>query len=282
MSIFKIDTITEKTQPFQNIQSAIVSQVQPKPGVDPEHKVRMSFRDLKTIDGRKLPNVEMLIDPQSVQVSKRVIQRKVQTKGGWVVQFWGHDITQISVNTISGNYEPTYGLALNLPINARSGRDLSEWGNGLLARWSKGGGPLKVFEKIKEWVFARRHDYNKPWKGNPLITMVWEDSLYSGYFTDFNYNINSTQPFNIAYSFTFMVLSRRDMGVGDVFGATDLKKFVSDPLGTVLQKTKQLTSVGLSYARKKTVELINNNPVGNKINEKMDVVDELPNKLTLW
>lgn len=279
MAIFNIDKKIEQLP--ATITGAIKSELQIKAGPFPEEKTRMIFRSLKTVEGRSLPEVELLIDPQSIQVAKNVIQNKTLTKGGWVVQFWGHDITQINVSAITGNFQPLYGAEATIP-SSLSKRDLSDWGSSLIDRWSKGGGPLKVFEKIKEYVYMQRYSYDEPWKGNPIIDLVWENYVYSGYFTNFNYNLASNQPFNINYSFTFMALKRKDMSLSDAFGTTDIKKFVSDPLGTVRNKTKQLTSVGLSWAKKETTKLINSNQITSKINSTLDLIDDLPNKITLW
>ena len=280
MAIFNINKdllgsdVTVIEQSFENTFKA-------KVGPQPENITRMTFRNLVNTDGTKYPDVELLIDPNAITINKNVMNNKTLTKGGWVVQFWGHDFTSIGVSANTGNFQPLYGVPFTIP-RTRDKKDLSEWGPQLIARWSKGGGPLKVFEKLKQYVYMNRFDFKEPYKGNPIINLYWEDYVYEGYFTNFTYNLTASDPFQIAYNFNFMAIKRRDMSAADLFGSTDIKGLISNPQAFLASKTKQITSVGASWVKKEATKLINSTEIGQKINSVFDIVDDLPDKMTLW
>ena len=173
-------------------------------------RTRMYFTQLKAVETRhsdttleseseayRLPDVELYIDPQNISVRKKVIQRKQLTKGGWVIQFWGHDLTTVSVRGVSGYYGMTKGLA---PSNiAGVVKSLTSGENHKV-------GALKVFEYLKENVYMRRFDKRIPFKGLPVIGLVYDKVLYRGYFEQFNYSLSATAPFMITYNFNFTII----------------------------------------------------------------------------
>lgn len=282
MAIFAIDKAIEgiATSAEHVIQAGILSRFTFQAPQAPENKVRMTFRNLQTTDGSSLPEVEMYIDPQSIQVAKRVLQQKRLTKGGFVIQFWGHDLTTLTVNAVTGNFQPLYGVQTQLPPSLNK-KAMESWFNQVKERWMKGGGPLKIFEKIKDWVYQKRFSQTKIYDGNPMIELAWEDFIYDGYFTDFRYNVQSTQPFNISFNFTFIILRRRDISLEDVFGSIDPIKLLGDPVGTLTNKAKQATDVLVSKGKKEIAKLADKIPyVGETLKNFVDA--DLPDKMTLW
>jgi hypothetical protein len=247
----------------------------------PEKKVRMSFRNLQSLNGSPFPNVEMYIDPQQLSVRKKVMTNKRLTKGGWVTQFWGHDLTVMQVKSTTGNFQPMYGVQLQLPPDLGN-KSIESWFNQVRERWVKGGGPLKIFEKIKTWVFQNRFDPEKPSEGLPLIELAWEGSFYEGYFTAFDYNMNSTQPFNINYNFSFIVIRKKDTSLKDIFGSITPQKLLGDPVGTISNTLKQTTDVAISAGKKELNKLSVNLPLVGEVGAKDLGLDDLPDKITLW
>ncbi len=279
MGMFAIDKVANAVGNV--VQSSIFSEFTfQAPQVPENRKSRMTFRNLYTVNGEKLPDVELYIDPNSITVNKSVIANKKLTKGGFAVQFWGHDLTTINVNCVTGNFQPLYGIGVQIPPSL-SGAAFTSWFNQVRERWVKGGGPLKVFEKLKEWGYHQRYSTNEPWKGKPVIEVFWEDSLYEGFFTKFNYTLGSESPFNISFNFDFTILNRRDMSFEDLIGTLSIKKLIGDPLGTLQEKVKQTTALVVSKAAKEVSKLASEIPlVGDFISK--EIVDTLPNKITLW
>jgi len=155
---------------------------------------------------QSMPDVEVYIDPQSVKVSKKVLFNKKQTKGGWVLQFWGHDLTTLSVNMKSGFYGYTKGQnILTMSYDALKPFDLKgNWGKQQLGAVAVD--PLKVFQKLKNNAYTKRFDESYPSTGFPLITLVYEGTPYTGFFNNFDYDISADNPFNINFSFNFTIV----------------------------------------------------------------------------
>ncbi|MDD5006645.1 MAG: hypothetical protein PHS33_09130 [Candidatus Omnitrophica bacterium] len=165
---------------------------------------------------RSLPDVEVYVDPQNIKVSKKIIANRKQTKGGWMLQFWGHDLTTISMSMKTGWFGFTKGqnLLTMMPDFVAgflpTGTAISNIGGPGGGQISSGNGiykdPLKIFEKIKNNVYNKRFDNSTPFIGFPLITLVYEGTPYTGFFNNFDYEITAEGPFNINFSFSFVVI----------------------------------------------------------------------------
>jgi hypothetical protein len=125
-----------------------------------------------------IPMFTLLVNPQSINVTKNVIQQKILTRGGFVVQFWGHDLETISIKTYSGYY-----------------------GNNPLV--------LKWFEYFKNKVYGNRFSHTEPFKGNPLVYILYSEQVLQGYFNNFNYSLSADRPYVIDFEFTFTVVKAR-------------------------------------------------------------------------
>jgi hypothetical protein len=121
------------------------------------------------------PVISLWINPQSITVSKNILLNKQITKGGFVVQFWGHDLETISVKAETGYF----GLS-KIPLNA--------------------------FELFKNYCYQGRYHPTRPLKSLPITTMLYENQALRGYFNNFNYNIVQSRPYIIQYDFTFTVV----------------------------------------------------------------------------
>jgi hypothetical protein len=123
----------------------------------------------------KNPVISLWINPQTITVSKNVLLNKQVTKGGFVVQFWGHDLETVNVKGETGYF----GLS-KLPLNA--------------------------FNLFKDYCYQGRYNSRKPFKSIPIMTMLYENQALRGYFNNFNYSIVQNRPYIITYDFTFTVV----------------------------------------------------------------------------
>jgi len=283
MATFAIDKKINERFPETLIRQGIFSSFQYQaPQVPENKKSRMIFTDLVSFnESETYPDVELYLDPKTIQVSKPVIQRQQLTKGGFVIQFWGHQLTKISVNAATGNFQPLYGTQFVLPSFATA-KATESWFNQVKERWMKGGGPLKIFSKFKEWAFQNRFNLDKPYEGRPIIKLIWEDYVYKGFFSNFNYNLDSSIPFNINFTFEFIILKREDWRYKDTGGTIPTHKLIGDPINTISNKVKQETAVVVSYGKKQLKKLGDKSKTINKILENSGILEDVPDKITLW
>lgn len=120
------------------------------------------------------PVISLLVNPQNVNVDKKIIFNKIQTKGGFVVQFWGHDLPTISVKSQTGYFA----------INKEA---------------------LRAFQLLKRHVYEKRFSTRQSFKGMPIVTMIWNSEVFEGFFNDFKYSLDATKPYIINYDFVFTV-----------------------------------------------------------------------------
>lgn len=215
-------TSSSNAQEYANAKLEEITGIQ-NSGLFGRKSARMYFTDLarpkysfnatkmtSDVTKRIMPDVEVYVDPQTVKVSKKIIYNKKQTKGGWVLQFWGHDLTTITMNMQSGYYGYQKGqniLTMLGDIVSKTTSTGIDMGNRFIESLSKGTvDPLKVFQKIKNNVYNRRFDPASPFVGFPLITLVYENTPYTGFFNNFDYELSAQNPFNINFSFSFTVI----------------------------------------------------------------------------
>ena len=120
------------------------------------------------------PLVSLMVNPQNIAVDKRIIYNKTQTKGGFVVQFWGHDLSNITVKSQTGSF------ALNK-------------------------GALRAFDVLKRHVYEKRFSSKQSFKGMPIVSMIWDKQIFEGFFQNFNYNFDASKPYIIHYDFVFTI-----------------------------------------------------------------------------
>ena len=120
------------------------------------------------------PVVQLYLNPKSISVRKKVLFDKKQTRGGFAVQFWGHDLEGIDVKAATAYFQ------------------LSK-------------APLQAFELLKTQTYQNRFDAVQTFRGNPIISMLYESQVLNGYFESFDYTMTSEQPYQFDYSFQFTV-----------------------------------------------------------------------------
>ena len=120
------------------------------------------------------PIVSLWVNPQTIRVNKQVLANKQLTKGGFVIQFWGHDLESIQVSAETGYF----GVSNK---------------------------PLHAFELFKDYCYQKRFHSTNTFKGFPIISMLWSGQVMKGYFQNLNYQIVQQRPYMITYDFTFIV-----------------------------------------------------------------------------
>jgi hypothetical protein len=248
------------------------------PGLFKPKTKRMLFTSLKATevtatDGSleervySLPDIEMYIDPTNINVKKKVLSQKILTKGGWVLQFWGHDLTMLTVRATSGYYGVTKG---SKPF-AFTGEAIKTNMRQTLYK-----DPLKVFEKIKENAYNRRFDGDLPYRGKPVITLIYEGISYRGYFDSFDYSLNSETPHIIQYGFNFNIIPSdpyiQQISKEDIPGIA--AETFTNPSGTI----SKFSTAAISAGEKKAQDGIND--LTKKIGIQ-DYVDLTPSRVVL-
>lgn len=159
---------------------------------------QQSFQNLNFILGQvRNPVVQLYMNPSSIKINKKVLLDKKQTRGGFVVQFWGHDLEEIQVTAATAYFE------------------LSKE-------------PLAAFELLKRQVYQGRFSDTQPFRGSPIISMLFESQVLNGYFNDFNWTVTAKQPFQFEYDFRFTVTQNLSFSVGN-----NLTNAVSDVVNAV-------------------------------------------------
>jgi hypothetical protein len=152
-----------------------------------------SFQSIDFLIGQvRNPVVQLFLNPETINVNKHILLDKKQTRGGFVIQFWGHDLQEIEVKAATAYFE----------ISKE---------------------PLAAFELLKRQCFQGRFHPTQPFRGVPIIAMLFESQVLKGYFTDFSYTLTSAQPFQFTYNFRFVVTENVSFVVGN-----NLTSLVSD------------------------------------------------------
>jgi hypothetical protein len=125
----------------------------------------------------KNPIISLFVNPQSITVNKNVLLNKQVTEGGFVVQFWGHDLETIAVKAETGYF----GLS-KVPLNA--------------------------FNLFKDYCYQGRYNERKPFKAIPILTMLYESQALRGYFNNLTYTVVQQRPYILTFDFTFTVVER--------------------------------------------------------------------------
>ncbi len=222
----------------------------PNDGLFDRKRQRLLFTDLKSIESPDsgsltskasqqymYPDVEVYVDPQRIRVNKNVIVNKTLTKGGWITQFWGLDLPVISVNALSGYFgltkgrSPLVSAAIDVGNTVSNIRKSSSVGDFFKNQKPTTADPLKVFEKLKTYAFDNRFDGNLPFQGSPIIKMIYDNIVYKGYFSNFDYSLSADKPFVIDYNFQFVVITPPDKFSG--LKNLSLAKITSSPMDTI-------------------------------------------------
>lgn len=172
-----------------------------------EYDVVQGGRDTSDSEtGSKLLTFTFKVNPSHIGVQKRKLFTKLRTKGGFVFQHWGPNITEISVAGTTGNIRPQLfrteskkvaeiggkDITLNIPVPPSA--QFADRDNSPL---------LDVFRRLEE-VYNQDQDEGAV-RNFRVLALEYRKRLYVGFLTDFFYEERAERPFQFYYKFTFFV-----------------------------------------------------------------------------
>jgi hypothetical protein len=155
--------------------------------------------------------LELYINPESLTKSYTQIVSKIQTRGGFVVQHWGEQLTSIEASGKSGAFfvsqqdESSFRVGI---VDSEKPSSISKTLNVVneaygLANPAADNAPDR--KNAKAWIAFR--SFIDLYRQSTLLAMSYDGYLYMGNFTNFSWDEDATNPFFITYSFSFTVLS---------------------------------------------------------------------------
>lgn len=175
----------------------------------------------------EMPIVEMYINPQSVVYDYGKSITETRTKGGYVLQYWGEEITKLSLSGTTGSsgieginvlhdvyrneqlmFDP-YALALQGARDSQQQSDASFdiFGQGLSSNNSIGGITSLLSGKQSPSTGVR----SRPTLASMAFTveLYWSGEVYRGYFKSFRVTESATNLGMFEYSIDFRVTQKR-------------------------------------------------------------------------
>ena len=148
------------------------------------------------------------VNPSHISIRKRKLFTKLRTKGGFVFQHWGPDISEISIEGTTGNIRPNKfrfdrkalpeGIPWvggeEIPIPIPPSEQTADRDNSPL---------LDVFMRLEE-IYNQDQD-EQAVRANRTLSLEYRKRLYVGHLSDFSYDERSERPFQFYYKFTFVV-----------------------------------------------------------------------------
>jgi hypothetical protein len=155
---------------------------------------------------------EFYVNPQRLNLNYQKKVTEIRTRGGWEIQHWGDELTEIRVEGKSGGTHRK-GILKNInrdttvsALEQESSRQQSDSGDGLRNNedvthslaWQR----LLALKKLYDIDHAVRNQEELT-----LLGIAVYDSFYVGYFTNFTGpNHDANDPYQFSYGFTFKVL----------------------------------------------------------------------------
>lgn len=181
------------------------------------------------------PMVEMYLNPEQIQYQYKKLISQQRTKGGYVLQYWGEDLTTLQVTGTTG----TSGIeGINVLLDVyrneqlmfdpfalflEAERDKAEQesfddllfgtdgplglGTGLVGQLAGLGGDLIEESRQSNIINSR----NKPTLASLafVVEMYWSGEVYRGFFENFSVTERANNIGLFDYSFTFKVTQKR-------------------------------------------------------------------------
>ena len=191
--------------------------------------------------------IPLYINPQQVVVTEAKLVKDELTKGGFMIQYWGEDLTRIDVSGVTGSggieainilrdvyrNEITQFKKILLKRSYNFSQEMSaEFNNDSVASAVSGivnlidnisnnsatsiaNGTLSIVDVLSQAFKGAAPDQPKQIELMPSLAafalsvdMYFQGVKYRGYFTNFNYTENAQQPGLFEYSFNFKVLRK--------------------------------------------------------------------------
>jgi hypothetical protein len=179
-------------------------------GVFEDEKGKYVFKDLTTtseqqyIEGtlKARANVaasvafEFLINPHNIDVGKTKHNTKIRTRKGFEFQYWGAEITTISLQGVTGNL-----LRSTTGAGATDSAHAGTFNTGEVSIYET---PAYQAFKQLEALYDVDHQ-DESISANTLLALVYRDRTYIGHFDSFSFQEVAEKPFHFAYTIKFSV-----------------------------------------------------------------------------
>jgi hypothetical protein len=142
------------------------------------------------------------VNPTHITLQKRKLQTKIRTKGGFVFQQWGPDISEIALEGTTGNITPS-GISFRqtnipgigeIPLPHDLSSDIPTEDNSPM---------LKAFRQL-ETLYDDDQNEEANQRGR-RIALEYRGRIYVGHLSDFFYEERGERPFQLYYRLTFLV-----------------------------------------------------------------------------
>lgn len=169
------------------------------PGIDPGYThpahtrkgpIPMAFQVTSPFDRRKvlLPHALVLhVNPMSLQETHAQKIERIQTRGGWVEQHWGHDLSEISADQSTGAF-----------MNIRTG--LTSVLRRRTIAWNRF---RDLHDLFKNNGSVRNPEGQIVLQGN--IMLMYDKGVYLGSFRNFGFDETDSTPFSFVLNWSFKV-----------------------------------------------------------------------------
>ena len=186
------------------------------------------------IDIKKIDKIILKINPQNIGFTKSKVIQKVQTSAPdrFIVFDWGHELTIVNIEGVTGNLLPdsiTKGVldpvssALER-VTGAVGEQNSLSGNQGWQNLQKGGSQLnsifndvafgtmtytELLELSPKYKTFRKLEkiYDDSDADDDIITLELGNTIYRGFFEQFNFSISADSPWNWTYNIVFVILA---------------------------------------------------------------------------
>lgn len=128
--------------------------------------------------------IEMYMNPQQIQIQEKKLITPVRTKGGYILQYWGEELTRVSLsgNTGDGSIE-----ALNVLKDIYRSEQIA-----VVSFLNSGGADTKRRQSLAQLATS--------------VVMWYQGQGMRGFFEDFQYTESVDQMGILAYTATFVVV----------------------------------------------------------------------------
>lgn len=182
------------------------------------------------------PMVEMYVNPKQIQYNYKKIINKKRVKGGYILQYWGEDLTQLNISGTTGT-SGIEGINVLMDVYRNEQLMFDPYALFLQAERDKAaqkssdsllfgeGGPFGIgnIPILGDVVGAAADQIEGSLESNIVnsrtkptlaslaftVEMYWSGEVYRGYFENFTFDENAERIGLFDYSFTFNVTQKR-------------------------------------------------------------------------
>jgi hypothetical protein len=187
------------------------------------------------IDEKKIDKIILKINPRSINFTKAKVIQKVQTSAPdrFIVFDWGHELTIVAIEGVTGNLLPDSLTKGVLDPVADATMEALAWSPGTQQDLRQNEG-WKSFQNVSSQMNSIFNDitlgtmtysellelspkyktfkrlekiYDDADADDDIITLELGNTIYRGFFEQFNFAISAESPWNWTYNLVFVILS---------------------------------------------------------------------------